>query len=114
MCLLQVRSFLKGFFMSENDRDVLESGESVLQIGRDIEAGRRNRKFRAKFRVLAGQKNIDADAAWDYLGQVLTGACNTELDKKVLAGELGIDWAGLTEFMEALAPIILEMMAACG
>lgn len=33
--------------------------------------------------------------------------------KKVTASEIGVDWEGLTEFMEALMPLIIEMMEMC-
>lgn len=86
----------------------------LVRMRKDIEAGIRNRRFRAKFRVLAARHHLDADVAWDYLGEALRNTTNPAWDGKAVAGSLGIDWEGLTDFMEALAPIILTFMEASG
>lgn len=87
---------------------------SELELGRrDKENGLRLRRFNARFDVLAKRHGIDPEAARAYLASNVTGACS-EVDRRAMAETLGIDWEGLTQFIEALAPIIMQFMAACG
>ncbi|MEN6405524.1 MAG: hypothetical protein ABFC77_03535 [Thermoguttaceae bacterium] len=94
---------------------------------KDRQNGFRLRRFNAKFNVLAQQQGLDADAARTFLRRAglppfdaaEAVAVNANIsawmddDKKKTADDLGIDWDGLIEFMEALAPIILEFVEAC-
>jgi hypothetical protein len=87
--------------------------EELELTRRDEANGIRLRRFNAKFDALAKRHGVDPDAARAFAASSVTDACRTDLDRKAVADSLGIDWEGLTEFMEALAPIILEFMAAC-
>jgi len=80
---------------------------------RDKENGLRLRRFNAKFDVLARRHGVDPEAARAYLASNVAAACS-EVDRRAMAETLGIDWEGLTQFIEALAPIIMQFMAACG
>jgi hypothetical protein len=42
------------------------------------------------------------------------GLFATDEKRKTLATALGFDWEGAASFFETIAPIIIEMMAACG
>ena len=85
-----------------------------LELSRRDEAnGIRMRRFNAKVDALAKRYGLDPDAARAFAVSSITDACR-DTDRKAVASDLGIDWQGLTQFMEALAPIILQFMAACG
>ncbi|MEN6556599.1 MAG: hypothetical protein ABFC54_00315 [Thermoguttaceae bacterium] len=94
---------------------------------KDRQNGFRLRRFNAKLNALAEQRGLDANAARTFLRQTGLPPFNTveaaavraniaawvDENKKKAADDLGIDWEGLIEFMEALAPIILEFIEAC-
>lgn len=104
------------------------SSELSQFADKDRQNGFRLRRFNANFNGLADKNGIDATAAREFIQQVglppfnatepaaIKASVSTWMDasKKEIAEALGIDWEGLTDFMEALAPLILEFMAACG
>jgi hypothetical protein len=88
----------------------LELGE--IQAVSDLKLGVRSRRGWAKSIVLAKQHGISEQ---QWRGFVTGGGLNgTDDTKKTLAATLGIDWNNLLAFLQALAPIIIQMMAACG
>lgn len=80
-------------------------------VGNDVITGRNARRFRAKFKVLSAQMGLDSTAAWSWYAQLNK---NPQMDQKATADALTIDWTGLLAFIEALAPIIEEMIENCG
>lgn len=93
--------------MSENE--ALEAGE--LQAVRDLKLGIRARRNWAKVVAVGEKCGLTNEQVRGFVTQ--GGFIKSDADRKALADGLNIDWEGLTEFMEALAPIIIEMMAAC-
>ena len=119
----------------------LEIGSESQQMLRDLRAGVRDRRFMAKSKALAKRMGLDGDVVMDQFipttglppwntiavggdGAVCVPANSAaakqiaaswlDESKRALADSLKIDWAALTEFMEALIPMIAEMMAMCG
>jgi hypothetical protein len=79
-------------------------------IGDDLATGRNARLFRAKFYALAKKQGLDAGKTWAWYTSL---TANPLMDQQAAAKAATIDWAGLTAFMVALAPIIEQMMASC-
>ena len=92
------------------ESEALESGE--IQALSDLALGRRARKNWAKCVVRAEQNGISKEQLQAF--SAAGGFIKDDAGRKVIADGLGIDWAGLTAFMIAIAPIIEEMMASCG
>ncbi len=90
--------------------DALEVGET--QAIKDLKSGIRVRKAWKKI-VKAGEKSgLSEDQIRGFVNA--DGLFANDSDRKVLAQNLGFDWEGAAEFFATIAPIIIEMMAACG
>jgi hypothetical protein len=93
--------------------DVLEAGleTSELQAVKDLKLGFRSRKAWAKIVVKAEQHGISEKQFREFIQN--GGLFANDANRKLLADSLGFDWEGASEFFATIAPIIMEMMAAC-
>jgi hypothetical protein len=111
--------------MSANECISLHDNQAL----RDLANGQRVRRFWAQAYKLAEKNGLERSKVRDYLKVVgLPGAgddITTWLNESrrqaaidvgflVVTEGVAVDWEGLAEFMNALMPLILEMMAASG
>lgn len=78
---------------------------------RDLNTGIRTRRMWTKILANAEKKNISESQVRALIGSRWIAASDEE--RKTIAGAIGVDWEGLTEFMVAIMPLIMEMMASC-
>jgi hypothetical protein len=92
------------------EHEGLESGE--LRAVMDLKLGIRARKAWAKILV----KGRDAGLTEIQIRGFVTagGLFVVDVRRQEIAADLGFDWEGAASFFETIAPIIIEMMAACG
>ena len=86
--------------------------ESDLQSVRDLKLGVRTRHAWARIKVTAQDNGISDSQLRGFIDA--GGFQGNDARRKELADGLGIDWAGFTAFIVAIAPIIEQMMAGCG
>ena len=89
--------------------EVLEAGE--MQAVRDLKAGIRIRKGWAKILVTAKKNGLTEDQVRGFVAQ--NGLFSSDATRKNIATSLGFDREGAADFFATIAPIIMEMMAAC-
>jgi len=80
-------------------------------VERDIKLGRKTRSKWRKILRLGKEYGIDESQIRGYVAG--GGLHITDAARKKLAKSLGFDWEGAAEFFATIAPIIIEMMAAC-
>jgi hypothetical protein len=88
----------------------LDAGE--LQGVKDLKLGFRARKTWAKILVSASKHGLLEHQVRGFING--GGLFANDADRKTLATSLGFDWEGAAQFFATIAPIIMEMMAACG
>lgn len=106
--------------------DVLGLGMEVkdLEALKDHAVGIRNRRWMAQARQLAAEKGVNPDAMMGWIrrnglpplesgegkpsGSIIDWLNSG--NKRADADKLGIDWDSLTEFMNALVPMIILLM----
>ncbi|WP_321377054.1 hypothetical protein [Trichococcus shcherbakoviae] len=96
--------------MSAEIQEGLETSE--LQAVRDLKRGFRVRKAWSKILVKATENNLNETQVRGFING--GGLFAADADRKLLATSLGFDWEGAATFFATIAPIIVEMMAACG
>lgn len=108
------------------------SNDRITELARDIVVGRRNRKFMRQVKEEAEKKGLDynthvlpfykecglppLEKAGDLQASPLAGERKSIVtkwfteEKKEVCTEIGVDWEAMADFMEAIVPLIIELI----
>ena len=89
--------------------EVLEASDG--RAIKDLRIGIRARKAWVKIIKAGASDNLTEDQIRGFVNA--GGLFAKDEDRKALADNLGFDWEGAANFFATIAPIIMEMMAAC-
>jgi len=81
-------------------------------VKRDRDLGLRVRRRWAEILVEAERAGLTEDQVRGFVNG--KGLFANDANRAALATSLGFDWEGAADFFATIAPIIMEMMAACG